>query len=100
MNVRELISNLLDYDMDATVEILVESKEDSFDTNDFVLTEEKYGFGTYLTIKVVPTGHVAVDESDYENLKAEKLESDDLLEQMTSTVEEMQQKIYEFEAQK
>lgn len=97
MKVRELISNLLDYDMEATVEILVESKEDSFDTNDFEIEENKLSFNNYLTLKVVPDGHVAVDEASYEDIKQDLMDSNSLVESMTSTMEQMEQQIFELE---
>ncbi|WP_419962154.1 hypothetical protein [Psychrobacillus sp. BM2] len=92
MIVRELIASLLDYDMDATVEIIVESKEDSFDTNDFELEENGTKLNSYLTFKVVPDGHIVVDESDYKNLEIEVKELEDTVERMSSFVEEMEQK--------
>lgn len=100
MIVRELIASLLDYDMDATVEILVESKEDSFDTNDFEITESKFSFSKYVTLKTKPDAHVVVDEASYEDLKQEKIESEELAERMSSFVEELEQKVIEIEAQK
>jgi len=92
-----IVRDLLDYDPEATVEILVDSKEDSFDTNDFKIEENKFSSRSYLTLKVIPDGHVVVDEAEYEDLKQGKLESDDLVEQMTSTMEGMQEKIDELE---
>ncbi|MER2171261.1 MAG: hypothetical protein ABS938_11580 [Psychrobacillus psychrodurans] len=97
MIVRELIASLLDYDMDSTVEILVKSDEDSFDTNDFEIVENKFSFSSYITLKVVPDGHVVVDEASYEDLKQEKIESEELAERMSSFVEELEQKVNEME---
>lgn len=100
MNVRELIASLLDYDMDATVEILVESKEDSFDTNEFEITENNFFSNSYITLKIVPVGHVVVDEASYNDLKEDKLESEELAERMSSYVEELEQKVNDLQVQK
>lgn len=97
MIVRELIKSLLDYDMDSTVEILVKSDEDSFDTNDFEIVENKFSLISYVTLKVVPDGHVVVDEASYNDLKEDKLESEELAEKMSSYVEELEQKVNEME---
>lgn len=97
MDVRDLITKLLDYDLDATVEILVESKEDSFDTNDFEIAENNFSSGKYVTLKVAPDGHVVVDEASYNDLKEEKIESEALAERMSSFVEELEQKVNEME---
>lgn len=97
MIVRELIASLLDYDMDATVEILVKSDEDSFDTNDFEIVENKSSFSSYVTLKVVSDSHVVVDEGSYNDLKQEKIESEELAERMSSFVEELEQKVNEME---
>lgn len=97
MIVRELIASLLDYDMDSTVEILVESKEDSCDTNEFEIIENNFSFSRYITLKIKPDSHVVVDEASYNDLKEEKLESEELAERMSSYVEELEQKVNEME---
>lgn len=93
MDVRDLITKLLDCDMDATVDILVESKEDSFDTTEFVMEENSFSFSKYVTLKIKPDAHVVVDEASYEDLKQEKIESEELAERMSSFVEELEQKV-------
>jgi len=93
MKVHELIASLQTYEKDAIVEILVESKEDSFDTNDFEIAENNYLSSSYVTLKIKPDAHVVVDEASYEDLKQDKLESEELAERMSSFVEELEQKV-------
>ena len=97
MKVHELIASLQTYDKDAIIEILVESKEDSFDTNDFEIAENKYLSSSYVTLKIKPDAYVVVDEASYEDLKQDKFETEELAERMSSFVEELEQKVNEME---
>ena len=97
MNVRELIDNLLEYDMDAQVEIQIESKEDTEDVSNFDFEESRYTSSKYLTLTVDLKDKIIVDESDFNNLKDEKEELANNVETLQSKLEDAEQQIYELE---
>lgn len=97
MNVRDLISSLLDYDMDAQVEIQIESKENTEQVSDFDFEESRYTVQKYLILTVDLKDSVIVDESDYNNLKDKKDELENAVETLQSKLEDAEQQIYELE---
>lgn len=97
MNVRELIGNLLEYDMDAQVEIQIESKEDTEDVSNFDFEESRYSSSKHLTIAVDLEDKIIIDESDFNNLKDEKEELANAVENLQSKLEDAEQLIYELE---
>lgn len=97
MNVRELIGNLLEYDMDAQVEIQIESKEDTEDVSNFDFEESRYTSSKYLTLTVDLKDKFIVGESDFNNLKHEKEELTSVIETLQSKLEDAEQLIYELE---
>lgn len=98
MNVRELIANLLEYDWDAEVNIEIETKENTESISDLDINEQGYGNRKYLEITVKPDGSLLVDEGEFNDLKNEKLDLEDQVDRLNSTVEELQQQIYELES--
>lgn len=97
MNVRDLITNLLEYDMDAQVEIQIESKENTEQVSDFDFEESRYTVQKYLILTVDLKDSVIVDESDYNNLKDKKDELESAVETFQSKLEDAEQQIYELE---
>lgn len=97
MNVRELIGNLLEYDMDAQVEIQIETKEDTEDVQNFDFEESRYTSSKYLTLTVDLGDKIILDESDFNNLKDEKDELANTVENLQSKLEDAEQQIYELE---
>ncbi|MEK5331979.1 hypothetical protein [Lysinibacillus sp. FSL W8-0992] len=97
MNVRDLIANLLDYDMDAQVEIRIESKENDDSISDFEIQEEKYTVQKYLNLTVSVRDQVLVNANDYNDLKDAKEELANEVETLQSKLEDAEQQIYELE---
>ena len=97
MNVRDLITELLNYDMDAQVEIRIESKENTDSISDFEFQEEHYTGHKYLNLTVEVRGQVLVDESDFNDLKVEKEELANTMEDLQSKLEDAEQRIDELE---
>ncbi|MBG9692674.1 hypothetical protein ABD91_18005 [Lysinibacillus sphaericus] len=96
MNVRDLIANLLDYNMDAQVEIRIESKEDTEDVN-FDFEGWGYSGNKYLYLTADLKDSIIVDASDYNDLKDEKEELASTVEDLRSKLEEAENQIYELE---
>ncbi len=97
MNVRDLITSLLDYDMDAQVEIRIESKEDTEDVSNFDFEEWGYSGNKYLYLTADLKDSIIVDASDYNDLKDEKEELASAVDALQSKLEDAEQKIYELE---
>lgn len=97
MNVRDLIANLLDYDMDAQVEIRIESKEDTDDVSNFDFEESGYTGNRYLNITVDMKNSIIVDADDYNDLKDKKDELENTVETLQSKLEDAENQIYELE---
>lgn len=97
VNVRELIESLLDYDMDAQVEIRIESKEDTDDVSNFDFEESRFTSSKYLILTVDLEDKIVVDEIDFNNLKNEKDELANAVENLQSKLEDAEQQIYELE---
>ena len=97
MDVRDLITHLLDYDMDARVEILIESKEDTEGVSDFDFGERGYTGNKYLDLTVDLKDSIIVDASDFNDLKDEKDELASTVETLQSKLEEAEQQIDELE---
>lgn len=96
MNVRDLIANLLDYDMDAQVEIRIESKEDTEDVN-FDFEEWGYSGNKYLYLTADLKDSIIVDASNFNDLKDEKEELASAVEKLQEKLEDAEQQIYELE---
>lgn len=74
MTIKELIIELLEYDIDATVDIDVRTSEDDVSESDFSLDEN----GRYLTFTIEPKDFVLVDKDDFRELheRIEELENE------------------------
>lgn len=97
MNVRDFIANLLDYDIDAQVEIRIETSEGSDDVSNFDFEESGYTGNRYLNITVDLKDSIIVDNSDYNELKDKKDELENAVETLQSKLEDAEQLIYELE---
>lgn len=97
MNVRDLITSLLDYDMDAQVEIQIESKENTEHVSDFDFEESRYTVQKYLILTVDFKDSVIVDESNFTELKDKKDELENAVENLQSKLEDAENQIYELE---
>lgn len=98
MDVRNLITSLLEFDLDAEVEVIVQTNEGE-DNCDFDLDEiPTMTVQKYVNFIVKPDGQVLVGESEYETLKNEKLDLEDTVEGLNQTVVNLQQQIYELES--
>lgn len=73
MTVQELIIELLNYNMDAIIDIDVNTKEENHNTSDFSI----YTDNRYLTLTVDTDDYVLVDKKEYEYLKDSLLELED-----------------------
>lgn len=101
MKVRDLISSLLDYDMDAEVNIEIETRENNEFISDFELVEQiTMTVQKYVNLIVKPYGQVLVDETDYKNLLEDKDVLEDKVANLEIGMEELEQQIYELEEQK
>lgn len=92
MDVRDLITHLLEYDMNAQVEILIESKEDTEQVSDFDFDQRGYNFSKYLNLTVNLNDSIILNTDDFNSLKDEK-------EELASTVEDLQSKLEDAEKQ-
>lgn len=72
MTVQELIVELLNYNMDAIIDVDVDTKEESHNTSDFSISTDD----RYLTLTVDTDDYVLVDKKEYEYLKDSLLELD------------------------
>lgn len=72
MTVQELIIELLNYNMDAIIDVDVDTKEESHNTSDFSISTDN----RYLTLTVDTDDYVLVDKKEYEYLKDSLLELD------------------------
>lgn len=97
MNVRDLIVNLLDYDMDNQVEIHIESKEDTVEVGEFDFVESTWGSNTTLELIVKLKDSNIIDASDFNDLKEEKEELANTVEDLRSKLEDAEQRIDELE---
>lgn len=70
MTVQELIIELLNYNMDAIIDIDVDTKEENHNTSDFSISTDN----RYLTLTVDIDDYVLVDKKEYEYLKDSLLE--------------------------
>lgn len=77
MEVRDLIVELLEFDLDAEVELYIDSEEES-ENFDFKLEASQRSVRKYLSLEVNLDGYVMVDKRDYEDMKQkiENLEED------------------------
>ena len=82
MNVRELITELLEHDLEANFEIGVKTDQEDVDIDD----PRFEAFGDYLTFEANLKDYVLVDKSDFEN-------SQGLIEELKSRIEELEEKI-------
>lgn len=64
MNVRELIIELLDCDMDETVDFDIDTTEENVNTSEFDLRRES----RYVTLTIKPRDYVLLDKKEYEEL--------------------------------
>lgn len=72
MTVQELIIELLNYNMDAIIDVDVDTKEESHNISDFSISTDN----RYLTLTVDTDDYVLVDKKEYEYLKDSLLELD------------------------
>lgn len=72
MTVQELIIELLNYNINAIIDVDVDTKEESHNTSDFSISTDN----RYLTLTVDTDDYVLVDKKEYEYLKDSLLELD------------------------
>lgn len=70
MKVRDLIKDLLEFDVNAEIELYIESDEED-DDFEFKLEEYRGHNGNRLSIEVNLDKYVMVDKRDYEDMKTE-----------------------------
>jgi len=77
MEVRDLIVELLEFDLDAEVELYIDSAEEG-SSFDFKIEASQRSVRKYLSLEVDLDNYVMVDKQDYENMKQkiENLEED------------------------
>lgn len=98
MNVRNLIASLLEFNMDADIEVIVQTNEGD-DNCDFDLEEiTTYNNGSYLQFIVKPDGQVLVDEESYQSLKDENSHAEDKIAELEIAIEEYERQIQELES--
>lgn len=73
MNVRELIVELLECELEATVDLDIDTKEESINTSDFDL----HYSGNYVTLTIEPKDYVLLDKKEYEEMKNRLAELED-----------------------
>lgn len=98
MKLREFIATLLDCDMDAEVEIRIETEENTDSISEFELLEEGYTNQKYLSFEVKPLNQVLVNEKDYESLKEEKEQLDSLVEELKENIQTLNEEIEKLES--
>lgn len=89
MDGKDLIIELMDFDLDAVVEVTINSSEED-DDFEFELEESSWGSNKYLSLKVDLKDYVLVDKNTYEELK-EKVDG------LESEVEELREMLAENE---
>lgn len=90
MKVKELIIELMEYEMDSNVEITIEDN----DIEDFTLSEYSYSHNSrYLRFEIEVKGMTLVDDDDLEELK-EKADSVNDLESRIRELEESLEQQY------
>ncbi|MEK3975547.1 hypothetical protein [Psychrobacillus sp. FSL K6-1267] len=100
MLVRDLITSLLEFDLDAEVEVIVDTNEGQ-DNCDFDLEEiPTMTVQKYVQLIAKPDGQVLVDEENYQSLKDEKSDLENKVADLENAMEEMERQIYELEEQK
>lgn len=74
MTVRELITQLLEYDMDLTVDVEVNTSEETLSESAFDFEE----YNKYLSLVIEPRQYVLVDKSEFKALhdRIEELENE------------------------
>ncbi|KEF40129.1 hypothetical protein M670_00145 [Schinkia azotoformans MEV2011] len=77
MTVKELINELLECDMNATVDFDIDTTEENINTNDFEVYEHK----RYVTFVIEPKDYVVIDKNDYEEMKERLYELEDAIEE-------------------
>lgn len=92
MTVRDLITELLAYDIEQGIEIEVITEENDVTISDFVVEEIGYT-NRRLTIGVKPEGYVLVDESDYEALKDENSHYENRIAELENAIGEYERQI-------
>jgi len=65
MTVRELIVELLDCDMGATVDFDIKTNEEDINESNFDLSRDR----RYVTFVLEPKDYVLIDSGDYEEMK-------------------------------
>lgn len=98
MIVRNLIIELLEYEMDQEVEIEIVTDENNETISDFVIEEHGYS-KRWVNIAVKPDGYVLVNEKDYETLKEEKSDLEDKIEQFENSLSDYEQTIFLLEGE-
>jgi hypothetical protein len=73
MKVKELITELLEHDMDATIDFDINTVEEDINTSDFDLHVDR----NYVTFAINPKDYVLLDKKEYEQLleRLEELEN-------------------------
>lgn len=100
MNVRELITSLLEFDLDAEVEVIVQTNEGD-DNCDFDLEElPTMTVQKYVNLIAKPDGQVLVDETNYKNLVEDKEILESKVAELEIEIEEYEQQIQKLEEQK
>lgn len=100
MIVRDLITSLLEFDLDAEVEVVVQTNEGDehcdFDLEEIpTMTVQKY-----VQLIAKPDGQVLVDEESYQSLQDEKSDLENKIADLESAMEDIEQQIYALEEQK
>lgn len=98
MIVKDLIIELLEYEMDQEVEIQVVTDEETETISDFVIEENGYS-KRWVNIAVKPDGYVLVEEKVYETLKDEKSDLEDKVEQLENSLSDYEQTIFLLEGE-
>lgn len=88
MNVRELINDLLEFNLNAEVELYIDSNEEG-DDFEFNLEEYQRQSRSFLSIEVDLDKYVMVDKRDYEDMKSELENLEEELSDANNELEEL-----------
>lgn len=97
MRVRDLITELLDYDMEREVQIVIEGKGNDEVFEDFNVEEEKYSVYAALNLTVKTNKFSVVDADDYERLQDEKEDLENSVKYLEEQLESAEERIDELE---